>query len=175
MFYVQSVDGPKEFYWATWVVILGSPADKMQQECYVSSLLKSLCFSVGLIHTQFDFFLRINTQSSRPSIPLSTASSKQSSVSQCVTPQKVIPLSPSVSTTPEKERLRMKRMISTVNKKNFKGRNCFLSRTSKVWIVFYLELQRYELFSIWSFKDINCFLCETSKVGIVFYLELQRY
>jgi hypothetical protein len=26
---------------------------------------------------------------------------------------------------------------------NFKDINCFLSRTSKVWIVFYLELQRY--------------------------------
>ena len=114
----------------------------MQQECYVSSLLKSLCFSVGLIGSQF-YFLRINAQSSRPSTPLSPGSSKQSSVSQCVTPQKAIPLSPSVSTMPEKERLRMKRMISKVNKKNFKGINCFLPGTSNVLIVFFLELQRY--------------------------------
>jgi hypothetical protein len=42
--------------------------------------------------------------------------------------------------------------------------NCFLSGASKVLIVFYLELQRYELFSIWNFKGMNYFLSEASKV-----------
>jgi hypothetical protein len=39
--------------------------------------------------------------------------------------------------------------------------NCFLSGTSKVLIVFYLKLQRYEMFSIWNFKGMNCFLSGT--------------
>jgi hypothetical protein len=38
------------------------------------------------------------------------------------------------------------------------------SEASKILTVFYVKLQRYELFSIWSFKGINCFLSGTSKV-----------